>query len=55
MEWSEKKKEGWAKKMTNIDSTGVLIGLQVFFHCTMKNENDLSNIVVRIYSFMKEI
>ena len=43
-----------------MDSTCVLIGLQVCFHSAMKQENDVSNIVgclqaVRIYSFMKEI
>ena len=43
-----------------MDSTCVLIGLQVCFHSTMKHENDVSNMVgclqaVRFYSFMKEI
>ena len=38
----------------------VLIGLLVCFHCAMKHENDVSNVidclqVVRIYSFMKAI
>ena len=43
-----------------MDSTCVLIGLQVYFHSDMKHENGVSNVagclhVVRIYSFMKEI
>ena len=43
-----------------MDSTRVLIGLQVCFHSAMKHENDVSNVVdclrvVRIYSFMKEV
>ena len=48
------------KTENNMDSTCVLIGLQVRFHSAMKNENDVSNVVgclqvKRIYSFMKEI
>ena len=41
-----------------MDSTYVLIGLQVWFHSDMKHENDVSDMigylqVVRIYSVMK--
>ena len=43
-----------------MDSTCVLIGLQVCFHSAMKHENNVRDIVgclqvVRIYCFLKEI
>ena len=46
--------------INNLDSTCVLIGLQVRFYSAMKHENEVSNMVgclqvVRIYSFMKQI
>ena len=43
-----------------MDSTFVLIGLEVCFHSANKHENDVSNLVgclqvVRIYNFMVEV
>ena len=48
------------KTENNLESTCVLISLQVCFHSAMKHENDVSNMVdclqvVRFYSFKKEM
>ena len=58
--WGRTRKRNQGKLPHNLDSTCVLIGLQVYFLSAMKHDNNVIDMVgclqvVRIYSFMEEI